>query len=80
MAVISIILRSNIPFVRLDGTLNLQQREKVIKQFSEESNILVSLLDWERGIIGQWWQWGSYFLNNSGLIIVVVLLLLNRCC
>ena len=33
--------RSNISFVRLDGTLNQQQREKVIKQFSEESNILV---------------------------------------
>ncbi|WRX32263.1 SNF2 [Theobroma cacao] len=33
--------RSNIPFLRLDGTLNQQQREKVIKQFSEDSNILV---------------------------------------
>ncbi|KAB2050412.1 hypothetical protein ES319_A13G244000v1 [Gossypium barbadense] len=32
--------RNNIPFLRLDGTLNLQQREKVIKQFSEDSKIM----------------------------------------
>ncbi|KAG2371472.1 DNA repair protein [Vigna angularis] len=32
--------RNNISFVRLDGTLNLQQREKVIKQFSEDSTTL----------------------------------------
>ncbi|KAF7152649.1 hypothetical protein RHSIM_Rhsim01G0209100 [Rhododendron simsii] len=50
--VISIILRSNIPFVRLDGTLNLQQREKVIKQFSEESNILVLLMSLKAGGVG----------------------------
>ncbi|WJX73632.1 hypothetical protein P8452_57391 [Trifolium repens] len=31
--------RNKISFVRLDGTLNLQQREKVIKQFSEDSDI-----------------------------------------
>ncbi|XP_058216059.1 DNA repair protein RAD5A [Rhododendron vialii] len=44
--------RSNIPFVRLDGTLNLQQREKVIKQFSEESNILVLLMSLKAGGVG----------------------------
>lgn len=33
--------RSGIPFLRLDGTLNQQQREKVLKQFSEDDNILV---------------------------------------
>lgn len=33
--------RNNIPFLRLDGTLNQQQREKVIKQFSEDSKIMV---------------------------------------
>ncbi|KAH1222276.1 hypothetical protein AAZV13_12G148900 [Glycine max] len=32
--------RNNIPFVRLDGTLNQQQREKVIKQFSEDGETL----------------------------------------
>lgn len=37
-----ILYRINIPFVRLDGTLNQQQREKVIKQFSEDDNIMVS--------------------------------------
>ncbi|XP_073221698.1 DNA repair protein RAD5A isoform X2 [Cicer arietinum] len=31
--------RNRISFVRLDGTLNMQQREKVIKQFSEDSDI-----------------------------------------
>ncbi|KAI8573535.1 hypothetical protein RHMOL_Rhmol01G0285000 [Rhododendron molle] len=44
--------RSNIPFVRLDGTLNLQQREKVIKQFSDESNILVLLMSLKAGGVG----------------------------
>lgn len=34
--------RNNISFLRLDGTLNLQQREKVIKEFTEESEIAVS--------------------------------------
>lgn len=33
--------RSKFAFVRLDGTLNQQQREKVLKQFSEDSSILV---------------------------------------
>ena len=41
--------RSDISFVRLDGTLNQQQREKVIKQFSEESNILVLLMSLKVG-------------------------------
>ncbi|KAK9279319.1 hypothetical protein L1049_012998 [Liquidambar formosana] len=44
--------RSNIPFVRLDGTLNQQQREKVIKEFSEESNILVLLMSLKAGGVG----------------------------
>lgn len=39
--IVTILSRSNIPFVRLDGTLSLQQREKVLKQFSEDSSILV---------------------------------------
>lgn len=38
---ISFLSRNNIPFVRLDGTLTQQQREKVIRQFSEDSDILV---------------------------------------
>ncbi|KAF2300662.1 hypothetical protein GH714_015032 [Hevea brasiliensis] len=38
--VVLIMVRSSIPFVRLDGTLNQQQRERVIKQFSEDDNIL----------------------------------------
>ncbi|XP_059659342.1 DNA repair protein RAD5A isoform X2 [Cornus florida] len=44
--------RSSIPFLRLDGTLNQQQREKVIKQFSEESNILVLLMSLKAGGVG----------------------------
>ncbi|OVA17874.1 SNF2-related [Macleaya cordata] len=44
--------RSNIPFVRLDGTLNQQQREKVIKQFSEENDILVLLMSLKAGGVG----------------------------
>jgi len=36
--------RNNFSFARLDGTLNLQQREKVIKEFSEDRGILVFLL------------------------------------
>jgi superfamily II DNA/RNA helicase len=39
--VLSSLSRNKISFVRLDGTLNLQQREKVIKQFSEDSDIQV---------------------------------------
>ncbi|KAE8037511.1 hypothetical protein FH972_010097 [Carpinus fangiana] len=44
--------RSNIPFVRLDGTLSQQQREKVLKQFSEDSNILVLLMSLKAGGVG----------------------------
>ncbi|KAK7853707.1 dna repair protein rad5a [Quercus suber] len=43
---------NNISFVRLDGTLNLQQREKVLKQFSEDSNILVLLMSLKAGGVG----------------------------
>lgn len=44
--------RSNISFIRLDGTLNQQQRERVIKQFSEESDILVLLMSLKAGGVG----------------------------
>lgn len=44
--------RINIPFVRLDGTLNQQQREKVIKQFSEDDNIMVLLMSLKAGGVG----------------------------
>lgn len=44
--------RSNIPFLRLDGTLSQQQREKVIKQFSEDSGILVLLMSLKAGGVG----------------------------
>lgn len=36
--------RNNISFVRLDGTLNQQQREKVLKEFSEDSSIMVGVV------------------------------------
>ncbi|KAI3886869.1 hypothetical protein MKX03_037179 [Papaver bracteatum] len=44
--------RSNISFVRLDGTLSQQQREKVIKQFSEENDIMVLLMSLKAGGVG----------------------------
>ncbi|XP_027340515.1 DNA repair protein RAD5A isoform X1 [Abrus precatorius] len=44
--------RNNISFVRLDGTLNQQQREKVIKQFSEDSDTLVLLMSLKAGGVG----------------------------
>ncbi|KAM0024851.1 putative DNA helicase chromatin remodeling SNF2 family [Helianthus debilis subsp. tardiflorus] len=44
--------RNNISFVRLDGTLNQQQREKVIKQFSEENDIMVLLMSLKAGGVG----------------------------
>ncbi|XP_027125632.2 DNA repair protein RAD5A-like isoform X1 [Coffea arabica] len=44
--------RSDIQFLRLDGTLNQQQREKVIKQFSEEDNIMVLLMSLKAGGVG----------------------------
>ncbi|XP_024185832.1 DNA repair protein RAD5A isoform X2 [Rosa chinensis] len=46
------VCRSNIPFLRLDGTLNQQQREKVLKQFSEDSDILVLLMSLKAGGVG----------------------------
>lgn len=44
--------RSNISFLRLDGTLNQQQREKVIRQFSEDGNIKVLLMSLKAGGVG----------------------------
>ncbi|PWA92876.1 Helicase, C-terminal [Artemisia annua] len=44
--------RNSISFLRLDGTLNQQQREKVIKQFSEDSDILVLLMSLKAGGVG----------------------------
>ncbi|XP_077235884.1 DNA/RNA helicase protein isoform X2 [Tasmannia lanceolata] len=44
--------RSNFTFVRLDGTLTLQQREKVIKQFTEDSEISVLLMSLKAGGVG----------------------------
>ncbi|XP_076946038.1 DNA repair protein RAD5A-like [Bidens hawaiensis] len=44
--------RNSISFLRLDGTLNQQQREKVIKQFSEESDIMVLLMSLKAGGVG----------------------------
>ncbi|CAN1193201.1 DNA repair protein RAD5A [Linum perenne] len=44
--------RSNISFLRLDGTLNQQQREKVIKEFSENDNIMVLLMSLKAGGVG----------------------------
>ncbi|KAK3154235.1 hypothetical protein QOZ80_2BG0188000 [Eleusine coracana subsp. coracana] len=44
--------RNNFSFTRLDGTLNLQQREKVIKEFSEDKGILVLLMSLKAGGVG----------------------------
>ncbi|CAA6663709.1 unnamed protein product [Spirodela intermedia] len=44
--------RKNISFVRLDGTLNQQQREKVINQFSEEKSLTVLLMSLKAGGVG----------------------------
>ncbi|PWZ25535.1 hypothetical protein Zm00014a_040375 [Zea mays] len=44
--------RNNFSFARLDGTLNLQQREKVIKEFSEDKGILVLLMSLKAGGVG----------------------------
>lgn len=44
--------RHGISFARLDGTLNLQQREKVIKEFSEDKSILVLLMSLKAGGVG----------------------------
>lgn len=44
--------RRNFTFVRLDGTLNQQQRERVISQFTEDSDILVLLMSLKAGGVG----------------------------
>ncbi|KAL6577425.1 DNA repair protein rad5a [Orobanche minor] len=44
--------RSNIKFLRLDGTLTQQQRERVIKQFSEEDDVKVLLMSLKAGGVG----------------------------
>ncbi|KAG0483181.1 hypothetical protein HPP92_011265 [Vanilla planifolia] len=44
--------RNNILFVRLDGTLNQQQREKVISRFTEDNDILVLLMSLKAGGVG----------------------------
>ncbi|XP_020527312.1 putative SWI/SNF-related matrix-associated actin-dependent regulator of chromatin subfamily A member 3-like 2 isoform X1 [Amborella trichopoda] len=44
--------RKNIKFVRLDGTLNQQQREKVIRNFTEDTGVLVMLLSLKAGGVG----------------------------
>ncbi|KAJ4978224.1 hypothetical protein NE237_009004 [Protea cynaroides] len=44
--------RNNLTFVRLDGTLSQQQREKVIQQFSEDKDILVLLMSLKAGGVG----------------------------
>ncbi|XP_010031449.2 DNA repair protein RAD5A isoform X2 [Eucalyptus grandis] len=44
--------RNKIPFVRLDGSLSQQQRENVIKRFSEDNDILVLLMSLKAGGVG----------------------------
>ncbi|XP_028551128.1 DNA repair protein RAD5A isoform X2 [Dendrobium catenatum] len=44
--------RNKIVFARLDGTLNQQQREKVISQFTEEKDIMVLLMSLKAGGVG----------------------------
>ncbi|KAK1299928.1 hypothetical protein QJS10_CPB13g01709 [Acorus calamus] len=44
--------RCNFTFLRLDGTLNQQQRERVIYQFTEDSNISVLLMSLKAGGVG----------------------------
>ncbi|XP_020536255.1 DNA repair protein RAD5A isoform X2 [Jatropha curcas] len=44
--------RSSVSFLRLDGTLNQQQRERVIKQFSEDENVSVLLMSLKAGGVG----------------------------
>ncbi|KAH9317698.1 hypothetical protein KI387_019467, partial [Taxus chinensis] len=44
--------RGNFQYVRLDGTLNQQQRERVIREFSENPNILVMLISLKAGGVG----------------------------
>ncbi|XP_021767366.1 DNA repair protein RAD5A-like [Chenopodium quinoa] len=44
--------RNNISFLRLDGTLNQQQRERVLKKFSEDSDVMVLLMSLKAGGVG----------------------------
>ncbi|KAJ4817502.1 hypothetical protein LUZ62_030068 [Rhynchospora pubera] len=44
--------RRSIAYVRLDGTLNQNQRERVIKEFREDRNILVLLMSLKAGGVG----------------------------
>ncbi|KAK1310831.1 hypothetical protein QJS10_CPA08g00521 [Acorus calamus] len=44
--------RCNFTFLRLDGTLNQQQRERVINQFTEDSSISVLLMSLKAGGVG----------------------------
>ncbi|KAJ8750025.1 hypothetical protein K2173_013940 [Erythroxylum novogranatense] len=44
--------RTNISFLRLDGTLNQQQRERVLKQFSEDNSVMVLLMSLKAGGVG----------------------------
>ncbi|XP_030453460.1 DNA repair protein RAD5A isoform X2 [Syzygium oleosum] len=44
--------RNKFPFVRLDGSLSQQQRENVIKRFSEDNDIRVLLMSLKAGGVG----------------------------
>ncbi|KAK4762643.1 hypothetical protein SAY86_008411 [Trapa natans] len=44
--------RNKIPFARLDGSLSQQQRENVIRRFSEDSDVLVLLMSLKAGGVG----------------------------
>lgn len=44
--------RNNISFLRLDGTLNQQQRERVLKKFSDDSDVMVLLMSLKAGGVG----------------------------
>eukprot|EP00252_Welwitschia_mirabilis_P014350 TRINITY_DN31536_c0_g1_i1.p1 TRINITY_DN31536_c0_g1~~TRINITY_DN31536_c0_g1_i1.p1 ORF type:complete len:225 (+),score=31.30 TRINITY_DN31536_c0_g1_i1:88-675(+) len=44
--------RKNFQFVRLDGTMNQQQRERVIHEFSKDPRILVMLISLKSGGVG----------------------------
>ncbi|XP_078157224.1 DNA/RNA helicase protein isoform X3 [Carex rostrata] len=44
--------RRHIAYLRLDGTLNQQQRERVIKEFREDRTILVLLMSLKAGGVG----------------------------
>ncbi|KAJ6403109.1 hypothetical protein OIU84_015098 [Salix udensis] len=65
--------RSNISFVRLDGTLNQQQRERVIKQFSEDDSILVLLMSLKAGGVGINLTAASNAFVMSDLLLIIYL-------